>query len=104
MYEHFILNRFLYAGIYLKLIAYFLDILRNEYFVSDERHSSLFLWQFAVILSEGLSVFRMSYRKQKRWWNAYILMYERADVEGTTDKQITKSMQDLTIGIYYRTH
>lgn len=23
---------------------------------------------------------RMSYRRQKRWWNAYILFYERLDV------------------------
>ena len=22
---------------------------------------------------------RMSYRRQKRWWNAYILFYERMD-------------------------
>lgn len=24
---------------------------------------------------------RMAYRKQKRWWNAYILLYERHDFE-----------------------
>ena len=42
----------------------------------------------------------MSYRKQKRWWNAYILMYERIDAPGDMRqrvKDLTKSMQDLTV-------
>ena len=26
---------------------------------------------------------RMSYRRQKRWWNAYMLFYERLDVMDT---------------------
>ena len=30
---------------------------------------------------------RMSYRRQKRWWNAYILFYERLDVMDT-DRQV----------------
>lgn len=39
----------------------------------------------------------MAYRRQKRWWNAYILIYERVDdFEG--EKLITKAIQDLTIG------
>lgn len=29
---------------------------------------------------------RMSYRRQKRWWNAYILFYERFDVCGKQDR------------------
>ena len=29
---------------------------------------------------------RMSYRRQKRWWNAYILFYERLDVMDTNRK------------------
>ncbi|XP_065055791.1 probable ubiquitin carboxyl-terminal hydrolase FAF-X isoform X1 [Rhopilema esculentum] len=29
---------------------------------------------------------RMSYRRQKRWWNAYILFYERLDVCGKADR------------------
>ena len=41
----------------------------------------------------------MSYRKQKRWWNAYILLYERMDADDEHRiKEFTKSMQDLTIG------
>ena len=28
----------------------------------------------------------MSYRRQKRWWNAYILFYERLDVCGKADR------------------
>ena len=43
---------------------------------------------------------RMSYRKQKRWWNAYILMYERIDAPSDMRqrvKDLTKSMQDLTV-------
>ncbi|XP_013401949.1 probable ubiquitin carboxyl-terminal hydrolase FAF-X isoform X1 [Lingula anatina] len=42
---------------------------------------------------------RMSYRRQKRWWNAYILIYERMDISYTshTDFDMSKSMQDLTI-------
>lgn len=31
---------------------------------------------------------RMSYRRQKRWWNAYILFYERMDTIGHDDEVI----------------
>ena len=42
---------------------------------------------------------RMQYRKQKKWWNAYILFYERMDeFEHECEKELTKSMQDLSIG------
>ena len=41
----------------------------------------------------------MSYRRQKRWWNSYILFYERNDAfQSEDEKDLTKSMQDLTIG------
>ena len=41
----------------------------------------------------------MSYRRQKRWWNSYILFYERHDAfQSEDEKDLTKSMQDLTIG------
>ena len=41
----------------------------------------------------------MSYRRQKRWWNSYILFYERHDAfQSDDEKDLTKSMQDLTIG------
>ena len=41
----------------------------------------------------------MSYRRQKRWWNAYILMYERVDeTREEAEKDLTKSMQALTLG------
>jgi len=38
----------------------------------------------------------MTYRRQKRWWNAYILFYERVDEE----EIISKSIQDLSISKY----
>ncbi|KAK3094503.1 hypothetical protein FSP39_002606 [Pinctada imbricata] len=38
---------------------------------------------------------RMAYRRQKRWWNAYILFYERQD--HLDEKIIYKSLQDLSI-------
>lgn len=43
-------------------------------------------------------IIRMAYRKQKRWWNAYILFYERVD-EVDNEKHIYKTLQDLTIGL-----
>eukprot|EP00066_Takifugu_rubripes_P016174 XP_011605440.1 PREDICTED: probable ubiquitin carboxyl-terminal hydrolase FAF-X isoform X4 [Takifugu rubripes] len=39
---------------------------------------------------------RMSYRRQKRWWNAYILFYERMD-SLDKDNEIVKYISDLTI-------
>lgn len=39
---------------------------------------------------------RMTYRRQKRWWNAYILFYERVDPAAEVEK-ISKTLQDLTI-------
>lgn len=33
----------------------------------------------------------MSYRRQKRWWNAYILFYERQDVADTNKKLVDES-------------
>ena len=42
---------------------------------------------------------RMSYRRQKRWWNAYILFFERMDgFQEEKEKELTKSMQDLALG------
>jgi len=43
---------------------------------------------------------RMSYRRQKRWWNAYILFYEQVNEVPPSDEDtpIIKTMQDLTIG------
>lgn len=43
----------------------------------------------------------MSYRRQKRWWNAYILFYERLDAfQHDGEKELVKSMQDLTVSEY----
>ncbi|XP_039251519.2 ubiquitin carboxyl-terminal hydrolase 9X-like [Styela clava] len=39
---------------------------------------------------------RMSYRRQKRWWNAYLLFYERVDV--TRSYELSKSLHDLSLG------
>lgn len=41
---------------------------------------------------------RMTYRKQKRWWNAYMLFYTRADLhEASVAEQMAKQMSKLTI-------
>uniref|UniRef100_A0A8C1LPE6 USP domain-containing protein n=1 Tax=Cyprinus carpio TaxID=7962 RepID=A0A8C1LPE6_CYPCA len=39
---------------------------------------------------------RMSYRWQKRWWNAYILFYERMDAAGG-DGELLKYISELTL-------
>ncbi|GBN37130.1 putative ubiquitin carboxyl-terminal hydrolase FAF-X, partial [Araneus ventricosus] len=36
---------------------------------------------------------RMSYRRQKRWWNAYILFYRRVDME----QDIARSLNELSL-------
>ncbi|GFU01705.1 probable ubiquitin carboxyl-terminal hydrolase FAF-X [Nephila pilipes] len=36
---------------------------------------------------------RMSYRRQKRWWNAYILFYRRVDME----VNITRSLNEISL-------
>ncbi len=41
---------------------------------------------------------RMSYRRQKRWWNAYMLFYCRADLDTPTET-ITAKIQVLRKGI-----
>lgn len=49
--------------------------------------------------SSPLLHLRMSVRRQKRWWNGYILFYEREDgFESDVVKEMTKSIQDLTLG------
>ncbi|XP_062303511.1 probable ubiquitin carboxyl-terminal hydrolase FAF-X isoform X2 [Osmerus eperlanus] len=42
---------------------------------------------------------RMSYRRQKRWWNAYILFYERMDTQGgaPADAELAKCISELTV-------
>lgn len=44
---------------------------------------------------------RTSYRKQKRWWNAYMLFYTREDVE---ESALIKSLDELSLSksIFYR--
>lgn len=37
---------------------------------------------------------KMSYRRQKRWWNAYMLFYTRLDVEPNC---LTKSVNELSL-------
>lgn len=39
---------------------------------------------------------RMSYRRQKRWWNAYILFYERIEPQDE-ETHLSKRVQDLTV-------
>ena len=52
---------------------------------------------FAACLQYSCAFFahRMSYRRQKRWWNAYILLYERMD---NNKKELDKEFEGLTIG------
>ena len=38
---------------------------------------------------------RSAFRRQKRWWNAYILFYERID---DSVDSITKDLQKVSIG------
>lgn len=42
---------------------------------------------------------RMSYRRQKRWWNAYILFYRRVD-SMEINNTITRSLNELTLRKY----
>jgi ubiquitin carboxyl-terminal hydrolase 9/24 len=47
--------------------------------------SSIQCWNVLILNSFDLQVFdhmikRMSFRRQKRWWNAYILFYTQTDV------------------------
>ncbi|KAF4080000.1 hypothetical protein AMELA_G00165480 [Ameiurus melas] len=39
---------------------------------------------------------RMSYRRQKRWWNAYILFYERTDTV-SVDGELLKHIAEMTL-------
>ena len=42
---------------------------------------------------------RMSYRRQKRWWNAYMLFYCRADLESGLDQSgLDRDMEGLSVG------
>lgn len=41
---------------------------------------------------------RTTYRRQKRWWNAYMLFYTRQDVE---ENYLSKSMSSLKISNFF---
>ena len=41
---------------------------------------------------------RMSYRKQKRWWNAFMLFYTRLDYTEDENESLMKEMALLSIG------
>ena len=41
---------------------------------------------------------RMSYRKQKRWWNAFMLFYTRVDYTEDENESLLKEMALLSIG------
>lgn len=41
---------------------------------------------------------RTTYRRQKRWWNAYMLFYTRQDVE---ESAIIKSLEELSLCKYF---
>ncbi|XP_071440611.1 ubiquitin carboxyl-terminal hydrolase 9X isoform X2 [Hetaerina americana] len=40
---------------------------------------------------------RMSYRRQKRWWNAYMLFYTRQDASNEDTALLAKSLDELTL-------
>lgn len=44
---------------------------------------------------------RMSYRKQKRWWNAFMLFYTRLDYTEDENESLLKEMSLLTLGKYF---
>ena len=48
---------------------------------------------------------RMSYRKQKRWWNAFMLFYTRLDYTEDENTSLLKEMALLSISgrLYYYT-
>ena len=51
-------------------------------------------------MSEVLShmLKRMSFRRQKRWGNAYMLLYHHADLESGVDKSgLTRDMEGLSV-------
>lgn len=41
---------------------------------------------------------RVTYRRQKRWWNAYMLFYTRLDVD---EKNFERNFQKLSISKYF---
>lgn len=41
---------------------------------------------------------RSTYRRQKRWWNAYMLFYTRHDVE---EESLAKSFSQLSLREYF---
>ena len=43
---------------------------------------------------------RMSYRKQKRWWNAFMLFYTRVDYTEDENESLLKEMALLSIGMF----
>ena len=44
---------------------------------------------------------RMSYRKQKRWWNAFMLFYTRVDYTEDENESLLKEMALLSIGMFW---
>ena len=51
-------------------------------------------------MSEVLShmLKRVSFRRQKRWWNAYMLLYRHADIESGVDiSGLTRDMEGLSV-------
>ena len=44
------------------------------------------VWHFEKDITKLCLGLRMSYRRQKRWWNAYILFYERLDIADRSRK------------------
>ena len=47
---------------------------------------------------------RMSYRKQKRWWNAFMLFYTRVDYTEDENESLLKEMALLSIGMFRVVH
>jgi ubiquitin carboxyl-terminal hydrolase 9/24 len=63
------------------------------------KHVYLSLFGISTTLYQHFQVFdhmlkRMSYRRQKRWWNAYMLFYTRLDVE---ENALMKSLNELSL-------
>lgn len=64
-------------------------------FDDDEMKSQCFGGEYVGEVFDHMMK-RMSYRRQKRWWNAYLLFYERVDV--MKSYELSKSLHDLSLG------
>ena len=80
--------------------THFMGLDRREY--CPQSKNGIFGTNFLLLIyrSEVFDplVKRMSYRKQKRWWNAFMLFYTRVDYTEDENESLLKEMALLSIG------